>query len=256
MRQSLKQYLLAVFRWWWVILVFVIGDVGGIVLTVQQNWTVPLWVWAAIGIAGLFTAQFLAFHHIKIERDELQLKLDRINSAMPRISMAPVTRNDRFILEIRNLGRGGADFTAKARVVSGIPGPELYTMYWESVRDTKCHIDAGGLASILVAEKPRPIILLEVIKSHELALFKMGTSGEQTFSASTAVRAPCNKNGKEVVEVTLEAKCVVEVTVTSEPPLAEDFGTHRYALEIDHKQEEKLLFDEVPMPSKESALSE
>ncbi len=56
-------------------LVCVIGDILGIGMTIWQDIHVPLWVWILIIVAGLFVAQFLAFHKVRLERDELKIQL-------------------------------------------------------------------------------------------------------------------------------------------------------------------------------------
>lgn len=42
----------------------------------EQAPIIPNWVWWVMGILGLPIAQFLAFHKVRIKRDELQKQLD------------------------------------------------------------------------------------------------------------------------------------------------------------------------------------
>lgn len=56
-------------------LVFLIGDVAGIITTIWPNPHVPSWVWIMVGVIALVIAQFLAFHRMRLDRDELDKQL-------------------------------------------------------------------------------------------------------------------------------------------------------------------------------------
>ncbi len=177
---------------------------------------------------------------------QMLYKEHKLVNALPSSAVKPVVYNERAILEIENLA-GGADFTARARVISGTPEPELYGMYWEGVRGTSTyHIDgAGGTASILVGEIAEETILRDVktaIYKGELQLFRMGTSGEQTFPSHTHREIPRMINGKEGIEITQEDKATLEVTITSSPQLKKSFNSQQYFLEIDREHGGQLLF--------------
>lgn len=58
-------------------LAFAIGDVTGITLTIARDAHVPLWIWVVIPLVGLLVAQFLVFHKIRVERDELKMQLSK-----------------------------------------------------------------------------------------------------------------------------------------------------------------------------------
>jgi len=49
------------------------GAIGTIV-NIWQGFDIPTWVWIALAILGLFIAQFLAFHKVTVERDELRTR--------------------------------------------------------------------------------------------------------------------------------------------------------------------------------------
>ena len=173
------------------------------------------------------------------------IRIRRLEGAKPKIKVEPKVYNNRAILEVWNNG-GEGDFTAKGRVTTGIPEPELYTMYWESVPDIKCHIDGrGGRASILVAERAERTMLRDEktsIYEGDLTLFKMGTSGEQVFPTRSYVETKQIRNGKEVIRGTIEAKCIIEVTITSSPSLTKPFENKRFLLEFDDRR--NLVFTE------------
>ncbi len=48
------------------------GSAIGVILTIQRELNIPIWVWVAIGLVGLFIAQFLAFHKVRGQRDALK----------------------------------------------------------------------------------------------------------------------------------------------------------------------------------------
>lgn len=94
MFKSLKQYLIGVLRWWWFLVISVGGGGLGVASIVSgEAFTVPIWVWVPIIVLGLSVAQFLAFHRVREERDELKLKVQQV---------APS-----YIFIIENLGKEG-----------------------------------------------------------------------------------------------------------------------------------------------------
>ncbi len=235
-------------------LVDIIGSVVGGILDVSKSVAIPTSLWFSFLIAGLVIAPFLAFNNLRKNRNNLQSQLDSIRDSMPNICTGLEVSDRRFNLVVRNFGGKGADFTANGRVVVGKPQRNLYVMYWEGI-GSKCHINGkGGVASILVAERAPCTILRDAessIYEGELALFMIGTSGEQTFPVHTFVEKPTVINGREGIEIVSEDKCILEVTITSDPPLAEEFDMRKYELEIDHTHGNKLVFTDLLVSSKE-----
>jgi hypothetical protein len=76
---------------WWLMLVFLIGDVAGILTTIWQNIHVPFWIWILIFLLGLHIAQFLAFHKVRLERDELKRQL-QMQKRVPLRNRGPLIR--------------------------------------------------------------------------------------------------------------------------------------------------------------------
>ena len=75
MWRSLGEYFLAVLRWW----VVALGAVAGAVWFRQDlvpTPELPTWKWVLMGCFGLMVAQFLAFHRLRRQRDELKSQLD------------------------------------------------------------------------------------------------------------------------------------------------------------------------------------
>jgi hypothetical protein len=86
----IMEYILAVFRWWWVMLVFTIGDIAGIILTVWNKLQVHFWLWIVIFLVGLSVAQFLAFNDLRKKSDAIQAKLNTIINAKPRLVLRSI----------------------------------------------------------------------------------------------------------------------------------------------------------------------
>jgi hypothetical protein len=74
--KSVKEYVPAILKLWWVVVVGGILSAVGVVLNIVQGLTIPAWLLVVIGLMGLFVAQFLAFHRVKLDRDHLQARLD------------------------------------------------------------------------------------------------------------------------------------------------------------------------------------
>jgi hypothetical protein len=70
MRQSLKKYIEAVVRRWWVIIGFLVGLLGIITGALGKTILLPYWAWVSIGIVTLIVAQFLAYHEVNKQLDE------------------------------------------------------------------------------------------------------------------------------------------------------------------------------------------
>jgi len=76
MRQSLKEYITSLGRWVWVVLVdFILAGVGAY-LDISNAAPIPTWVWLTLLLIGLIVAPFVAFHKLRLQRDELKSQLD------------------------------------------------------------------------------------------------------------------------------------------------------------------------------------
>lgn len=193
---------------------------------------------------------------------ELQIEKTASNEGVGAIiNVAPVVYNDRAKLEITNTG-ADATFTATARVVEGVPKPELYTMCWEPVATPQRLIQKGETASILVGEIAKNTVKndnveLSVFKGG-LTLFRLGSSGMESIGATTCEMVEQQKLNQRypTMAVSLEDKCIIAVTLTATPQLLEPFENHTHYLVIDHEHDHKLLFTQVtePMIDKEDSL--
>lgn len=86
MFSSVKEYLVALGKWVFVIAALLLGDVLGIIQSANTAFLLPQWGWWIILVIILTISPFLVFHKLRYERDELQRKLDDIKNARPNIS--------------------------------------------------------------------------------------------------------------------------------------------------------------------------
>lgn len=71
MSKSLKEYIVSLGIWGWVVLVDIISSAVGGYLDVSGTVNVPAWLWFGLLIIGLIVAPFIAFHKIRIQRDNI-----------------------------------------------------------------------------------------------------------------------------------------------------------------------------------------
>ena len=168
------------------------------------------------------------------------LRIRRLETTRPLITITPEDYNDRAVLEITNRGHG-ADFQATGRVYASIPDAELYTAYWEQ-GGSKRHIDGGGNASILVAEISKDTLASVGIYRGRIALFKMGEDLHQRFGILTLSQ----KDEANGVSYTTAEQCIVGITVTADPELRKAPGTQYYSLSIDPDRGSKIAINWLP----------
>jgi hypothetical protein len=84
MWESLRDYSVAVVRWWWVLVTGAIAAVVGIILDIWQDLALPIWLWASLGFVGLVVAQFLAFHEQRERTAHLETELPDMELGEPR----------------------------------------------------------------------------------------------------------------------------------------------------------------------------
>ena len=69
MVKSCKEYVIAVLRWWWIMVIGIVVPITDYIFQLSEKVSViPSWVWWAMGILGLTIAQFLAFHKMRIKQ--------------------------------------------------------------------------------------------------------------------------------------------------------------------------------------------
>jgi hypothetical protein len=73
---SLKEYTLSLGHWGWIVAIDVVYSVTGLVLDVSRTTDFPTWAWLAPLIVALVVAPFIAFHRLRLKRDDLMSVLD------------------------------------------------------------------------------------------------------------------------------------------------------------------------------------
>ena len=173
---------------------------------------------------------------------QLWYKVKQLERAMPEIKVTPVVYNRRAILEVHNYG-GNAVFRSKARLIKDKHHQEeMYTMYWESVKEGSVSIAKQGTETLLVAEQF--MTDLNPMTS-ALRMFKMGTSGEQHFLVGFWI------SSDQVLDSTGFPHAVfkdsvddvyLEVSISAEPALKNSF---RKTYRIHQPSIDNLVFEEV-----------
>lgn len=143
-RRSLLPYASAVIRYWWAVVIAGIGGLLGAVALIapseHKGW-LP-WVqrhqpiWWIIFVAGLFIAQFLAFHKVRVERDVIQAKAKagpKLEIVKPTIDAETLTSNGQSLpidmarVTVANRSKGRTKrVVAKVRAwvsIDGMDGP-------------------------------------------------------------------------------------------------------------------------------------
>lgn len=224
-------------------------------------WSIPLGIFAATIVVGFLLAPYYIYKGVEKKHEDIQSELGQLKNAMPAIRTELKVTDQKFYTIVYNTGGKGADFSANARVVEGSPRKEPYVMHWEGKGGT-CHINGkGGYAMIVVAEKSPTRLLIPQqpefsIYQDEIAAFLWGGTEWQRIPIRTHVGKSVEIHGHKATEFVQENKGIIEVTITSEPPLLEEFGTHLYVLEIDHANRKGLLFTELPVPDTEDSQTE
>lgn len=86
MSKSIKEYFAAFGKWIFLLAAAVIGDVIGVIQSYARDWIMPQWGWWLILVGILLFSPFIAFHKLKLQRDELQTKLTR----MPKLEILDI----------------------------------------------------------------------------------------------------------------------------------------------------------------------
>lgn len=76
MRESFKEYITSLGHWGWVVLVDIISGAVGAYLDISGKWGFPTWLWIMLLMLGLAIAPFLAFHKLRVYKQELETKLN------------------------------------------------------------------------------------------------------------------------------------------------------------------------------------
>jgi hypothetical protein len=77
MRKSLKNYIAAFGKWGFFMAAILVGDILGIIQSYYTEWLIPAWGWWLILVIILIVSPFIAFHKLRVQRDELQAQLQK-----------------------------------------------------------------------------------------------------------------------------------------------------------------------------------
>jgi len=256
MRKSFTEYITALGHWGWIVLVDIFSGISGAYLDVSDTWGFPTWLWIILLGIALVLVPFIAFHRLRIKRDDIQGTLDSIKNAMPEIIVEPKVRDNCAYLEVRNTGTE-AVFSANARIVEGIKQTEWYSMHWVSWEKIQRPINKDEPVLIEVAIISSETLENDGIYQGGIGLIRTGDKGREVFGASTLeviedqkyretypVSYPQMIKNKEIVG----DKCVIAITITSTPQLKEQFGIRKFSISIDrsgNRKDNKLDFSEI-----------
>jgi hypothetical protein len=119
MRKSLKEYITALGHWGWVVAVILVGDIYGIISSYlsssNANFVLPIWAWWVILVVILILSPFIAFHKLRLAKDESQNKLEGILNAKPRLVLKEIESPAKDI--------------AKGTLVNGVFIPKFYPSF-------------------------------------------------------------------------------------------------------------------------------
>lgn len=216
-------------------------------------WAIPLAVFIATGFIEFMSCSYSLYKKAERERNDAYSHILELESKSPNIKVEhAVYHSDYALLKITNSG-ASAIFTARANVVSGISAPKSYGMCWESPNE-RGNLNKGDTATISVAEISKTTALMAdpslSIYKGGLTLFSRDEIDKQRFGM-TSPETIEQRNLNEMystMATPLEDKCVIEVTLTANPPLLEPFENRRYSLEIDAAR--TLCF--TPLPERET----
>jgi len=69
MRESLQEYITALGRWGWAVLMGILVGGAGAYLDISGAWGFPTWLWLTmLGVAAIIVP-FIAFHRVRVQRD-------------------------------------------------------------------------------------------------------------------------------------------------------------------------------------------
>ena len=137
MRESLKDYSIAVARRWWAVGMGGVAATVGVIQALSGGVHVPVWVWVLLAFSSLSIAQFLAFHEIrtklkeKAKKSEIRATLGRFLSEGQKVALlCSCEREPPPEKEAVDWARGveaflaehlGGDYVASFRSSAGLP---------------------------------------------------------------------------------------------------------------------------------------
>ncbi len=85
MGKSIREYVTALGHCGWAEGVDVLSGITGAYLDISSKAGFPMWLWILLLALGMAIAPFVAYHKLRIKRDEIQRQLDEIRDTQPRL---------------------------------------------------------------------------------------------------------------------------------------------------------------------------
>lgn len=222
MRQSFEEYMIAVLRLWLLWVPGGILSIAGLIANIVQWLAIPSWALVVIGLLGLFIAQFLAFHRVRVERDRLR------GQPAPIIEVTPKMDYHDIYLDVHNIGEY-AEFEAQVELLDGknyaLALPQIYSAYWDRTKRDKTKIMKGHKDRLKVANleiAPRGLLMSFRLHYYETSYFE-GVPLERIKSVNSTSWIP----GSDQVS---KPCFTLKVTISSNPSLKDGVFSRAYEL--------------------------
>ena len=161
MLSSIKQYVTALGKWGFAVIVLLIGDIFGIVQSYISseagNFILPVWAWWLVLVCILILSPFWAFHKMRLRAVDLTSEINRITDTRPSIIVEPFKSGESFFLKVTNIGEQ-ATFQTQITISEGDPSvyhlssKPAYQGVWDNSAKCQAIIPKGHSASIRLAQ--------------------------------------------------------------------------------------------------------
>lgn len=85
MRKTASQYITAFGKWGFLMAAILVSDILGIVQVYEPSISIPQYIWWLILVFILIVSPVIAFHKVRVQRDNIQEELSQISNAVPNI---------------------------------------------------------------------------------------------------------------------------------------------------------------------------
>jgi hypothetical protein len=170
MFRSIIEFFKAVGKWWWAVTIdLFVGALLGTAQSAGYALRVPHWLWQAMILAGFVIACLVAFHRLRIQRDEAISKclgsipnfkgvIEEINTAdgpIPDGTMVP-----RIIIKMTIVNRGVPSIAQSFHIFLQLPDGQKIRgePSWGGNGDLKLFSEGGKSVQILPATLYMPVV--------------------------------------------------------------------------------------------------
>jgi hypothetical protein len=81
MLKSLREYVKVLGYWVWLVFGSIILSAIGVYIYFSGKSNIPTWGWVGVLLAGLIISCFLAFHRVRVQRDEYKKRIEGLEAA-------------------------------------------------------------------------------------------------------------------------------------------------------------------------------